>query len=745
MLHPKLDTWFSERGYTPFDFQREVWVAYTYRESGLIHAATGTGKTYAAWLGAVGAWLDAHPDETNWETYRTNRNAAPKLQVLWLTPMRALANDTANALRAPLVELDIPWTLETRTGDTSSSVRNRQSKRLPTALVTTPESLSLLLARANAHQLFGDLRLVVVDEWHELMASKRGTQTELCLARLRRWFPALQTWGLSATIGNLDTASVALLGVNAEGKPNPGRLVQGDIPKTVTIDSIIPAEMSRFPWAGHLGLRLLPQVIEKIDAAGSTLVFTNTRHQTEIWYQALLDARPDWAGLVALHHSALDRSTRSWVEDGLRDGSLKAVVCTSSLDLGVDFSPVEQVLQVGSPKGIARLLQRAGRSGHQPGAASRVTCVPTHAFELVETAAVREAAAQGHIEARPPIDNPLDVLVQHIVTIGLGGGFTPDDLYDEVRTAYAYKHLTREAWEWALLFVTQGGDALGAYDQYRKVVSDEDGIYRVPDRKIAQAHRMSIGTITSDAMLKVQYLKGPVIGTLPESFVSRLQPGDKFTLAGKVLTYVNIREMTVRVRRAKSKKGIIPRWLGGRLPLSDTLTEAILSQLASAEAGVFESDEMRALIPILQLQEVWSALPAPGRLLIERTKTRDGFHTFFYPFAGRLVHEGLAALTAYRLSQAAPITFTVVANDYGFELLSPDEPSLDDALPNLFRTEGLAEDIEASMNAAEMARRQFREIARVSGLVMERFPGGQRTSKQLQASAGLLYDVLSEH
>lgn len=741
-----MEAWFEGRGYAPFPFQRAVWAAYLNGESGLVHASTGTGKTYAAWMGAVAEWLAEHPDPATWAAYRTKRNTAPELRVLWITPMRALATDTANALRGPLADLGIPWTLETRTGDTTATERGRQSKRLPTALVTTPESLSLLLARENARELFGALRLVVVDEWHELMASKRGTQTELGLARLRRWVPALRTWGLSATLGNLAAAQAALLGVGAGGAPNPGRVVQGDIPKQITIDSVIPAEMSRFPWAGHLGLNLLPQVVDIIENAASTLVFTNTRAQTETWYQALLDARPDWAGIVALHHSSLDPAARRWVEDGLRAGTLKAVVCTSSLDLGVDFSPVAGVVQVGSPKGVARLLQRAGRSGHQPGAPSRVTCVPTHAFELAEVAAVREAARAGQIEARPPVENALDVLVQHLVTVALGGGFTPDALYDEVRTAHAYRDLSRAAWAWCLLFVTQGGAALGAYDAYRKVVRGDDGVYRVQDRRIAQAHRMSIGTITGDAALKVKYLKGPTIGTIEESFISRLQPGDKFTLAGKVLTFVSVRDMTVNVRRAQNKRGIIPRWMGGRLPLSDELTGALLRQLGAAADGVLASEELRALAPVLQLQAKWSAIPRPGMTLIEQVKTREGYHLFFFPFAGRLVHEGLAALTAYRLSRAQPLTLTLVANDYGFELLADEPPPLEAALAaGLLGTANLAADIEASMNAAEMARRQFREVARVSGLVLERFPGGQKSAKQMQMSSGLLFDVLDKY
>ncbi len=743
-----VEDWFAAQGYTPFAFQREVWAAYLNGESGLIYSSTGTGKTYAAWMGALADWIASNPDRSKWKANSGKRDLSPKLRVLWVTPMRALASDTAVSLREPLEALGLPWTLETRTGDTSSTVRSRQRKRLPTALVTTPESLSLLLARDNARELFEHIELVVVDEWHELLANKRGVQVELGLARLRHWHPHLRTWGLSATMGNLDTAMRSLLGTAdpQTGEIPQGRLVQGEVPKHIEIDTVIPATMERFPWAGHLGLKLLPQVIDIIDAHTSTLIFTNARSQTEQWYQALIDAKPDYAGLVALHHSSLDRSTREWVENTLRDGNLKAVVCTSSLDLGVDFPDVEHVVQVGSPKGVGRLLQRAGRSGHQPGATSRVTCVPTHAFELVEVAAAREAAIAGHIEERPPVANPLDVLVQHVVTVALGGGFTPQALYNEVRTAYAFRDLTAQEWQWVMDFVMHGGDALKAYDQYQKVIIGEDGTHTVEDKRVAQLHRMSIGTITSDPMIKVKYLNGGEVGVINEAFASSLKAGDKFILAGKLVQFVSIRDLTVRVRRAKGKKGIVPRWVGSGLPLSDELTDAIREKLDAARNGEFMGNEMQALIPVLQLQAKWSAIPAADKTLIEFTKTREGYHTFVFPFAGRAVHEGLSALFAYRLSRMAPLTFTIVSNDYGFELLSPDEPPLEDALNgDLLNVETLSDDILESMNASEMARRQFREVARVSGLVAERFPGGSKSAKQLQVSSGLLYDVLSNY
>ncbi len=744
--------WFASQGWTPFPFQHEVWQAYARGESGLIHSPTGTGKTYAAWLGAVMAWMADHPPpytqpNIHLTQTRTKRTQAPPLQILWITPLRALAADTAEALVAPLRDLGLPWTIETRTGDTPNRVRNRQRDRLPTALITTPESLSLLLARPNAAELFQSLQAVVVDEWHELMATKRGVQTELALARLRRWRPDLRLWGLSATMGNLDTALRTLLG-NADyasGAMPVGRLVRGDMRKTIEFTSLLPKQVERFPWAGHLGLSLLPQMVEIIEANRSTLVFTNTRHQTERWYQELLAAKPDWAGEIALHHSSLDAATRGWVERELRTGRLRCVVCTSSLDLGVDFPTVDAVLQVGSPKGIARLMQRAGRSGHQPGVASRVICVPTHVLELLEVSAARTAMQTGHIEARSPLEKPLDVLVQHLVTVGLGGGFRADALYREVRTAYAYRHLSAAEWQWSLDFVTSGGAALKSYAQYSRVVENA-GHYTVEDKQIAQTHRMSIGTILGDASLQVQYLRGGHIGQIEESFAARLKPGDHFTLAGRVLEFVRLREMKVWVRRATGNKGIIPRWMGGNLPLSDELTDALRARLAEVRNGVYQDREMVALQPLFAVQARWSAIPAPDELLIEVTKTREGYHLFFYPFEGRLVHEGVAALIAYRLSRLQPITFTLAANDYGFELLSPESVPLDGMRAKaLFTTDNLLDDILQSLNAAEMAKRQFREIARVAGLVIQRFPGGQHTLKQLQASSSLVYEVLQDY
>ncbi|MBA3760383.1 MAG: ligase-associated DNA damage response DEXH box helicase [Gemmatimonadales bacterium] len=734
--------WFTSEGWEPFPFQEEVWQAYLAGESGLIHAATGTGKTYAAWMGPVLDWLRDYPEgrRGSGSAGQQRRIAAPPLRVLWITPLRALAADTEDALRAPIEDLGLPWTVESRTGDTAPSIRARQSKRLPTALVTTPESLALLLTRADAATLFDHLELVVVDEWHELMASKRGVQVELALARLRRWRPALRTWGLSATLGNLDTAREALLGVGAGG-----RIIRGLVPKALEVDSLIPETVERFPWSGQIGLRMVPDVVRAIEEGKTTLVFTNTRATAELWFQALLAACPDWAGVIALHHGSMDRETREWVENGIRDGRLRCVVCTSTLDLGVDFTPVDRVLQIGSPKAVGRLIQRAGRSGHQPGAVSRLTCVPVNALELLDVAAARDALTAGAIESRPPVEQPLDLLAQHAVTIAVGGGFRPEELLAEVRTTRAFRNLSDAEWRWVMDFVSHGGQALGAYPEYNKVV-ERDGLFVIRDRMAAMRHRMSIGTIVSESAMKVKFVRGKTVGTVEENFIARLRPGDVFTFAGRRLKFVRIRDMTAWVRKSEEPTSVVPHWSGARLALSPELAAAVRGKLDQARRGVFEGAEMEAVRPILELQARWSRLPAADELLIERVRTREGHHLFFYPVEGRLVHEGLAALFAYRLAQLGAITFTLAANDYGFELLSPEPAQLEEALEaGLVSPENLLHDIPASLNAAELARRQFREIARVAGLIFQGYPGSNKSVKQVQASSGLLYDVFARY
>ena len=734
------EAWFAQRGWNPFPFQREVWAAMAEGRSGLLHASTGSGKTYAVWFGAIaraaaiGVPLQGpHP---------------PPLGVLWLTPMRALAADTTRALQLTLTELGACWSLGARTGDTPSAERARQDRRFPTVLVTTPESLSLMLTREHARDELAGIHTVIVDEWHELMGNKRGVQVQLALSRLKRWQPELAVWGLSATLGNLPEAMQVLLG-RTKGSATAGTMVQGRVDKQIHIDTLLPENPGRFSWGGHLGQQMKLPVVAEIERSSATLVFVNVRSQAEAWYQLLLAEKPEWAGVVALHHGSLDKEVREWVELGLKEGRLKAVVATSSLDLGVDFLPVERVLQIGSAKGVARLLQRAGRSGHAPGRASRITLVPTNTLELVEAVAARRAAQAGRIELRATPAKPLDVLVQHLVTVALGGGFKQAAMLAEVRTAHAYRELTKDEFQWALDFVVQGGASLTAYPEYHRVQLI-DGTYRVPDRGIARRHRLQIGTIVSDSVMQVKYLSGGRIGVVEEGFIARLRSGDCFVFAGRTLEYIRTQEMTAYVKRADKPKGVITSWAGAKMPLSNELADSVLEVLAGAAQGdridTMGEPELEAARPMLETQLRLSKLPTPSTLLIERFTSREGQHLFVYPFAGRNAHIGLGSLLAWRLAKSAPNTFSISINDYGFELLSaePVDPAalLD---KTVFGEADLLHDVLASLNSSELARRRFREIARVAGLIFTGYPGQPKSTRQLQASSSLFYEVFAKY
>jgi ATP-dependent Lhr-like helicase len=720
------------------------------------------GKTFAVWVGPL---LEALEEARGGEADRRTREEAPGLRALWITPLRALAADIHGALVAAAEGMGVPWRVELRTGDTGASVKKRQRARLPAALVTTPESLALLTTYPELRGQLAGVRAVVVDEWHELLGTKRGVQTELGLARVRALSPKVRTWGLSATLGNLEEAAETLVGVGGgAGGAGEAVLIRAESKKALDIRTIVPPDVERFPWAGHLGLRLLPQVLEALDGAATTLLFTNTRSQTEIWFGAILKARPEWIGKVGIHHGSLDRDLRGRVEDHLRAGTLRCVVCTSSLDLGVDFAPVEQVVQVGSPKGVARLLQRAGRSGHRPGAASRIVCVPTNALELIEFAAAQDAISAGALESRTPLTLPLDLLVQHLVGVALGEGergFEPKEVLREVRTTRAFRGLTDEQWTWCMDFVARGGPALRAYPQYARLVEAAEGggggrggggegggaRFKVASARIERLHRQAVGTITSDQAVVVRMgrgVSGRSLGTIEEGFIARLAPGDVFAFAGRRLRLLKVRGMTAHVEPA-TRSGRVPTWNGARMPLSSKLAAAVRGRLDEAADGRFRGPELEAVAPLLKLQGAWSRLPRPGELLIECVKTREGHHLMVYPFEGRLVHEGLAALVAFRLAREGPRSFSLASGDHGFELATPEPIEVSEAgWRAALSAEGLAEDLLSCLNAAELARRQFREVARVAGLVVPGFPGEQRSSRQLQASSELFYDVLTE-
>ncbi len=761
-----IEDWLAEKGLTPFAFQEECWHAHGAGQSGIVNAPTGFGKTFAVFLAVVIDWINRHPD------YQHRTEAG--LQLLWITPLRALGADIARAMETALEELGIPWRVGIRNGDTPSAQRQSQKKAMPEILVTTPESLHLIFSTPNYPELFESLTCVAVDEWHELLGSKRGVQVELALAHLRsirnRQFaignaagleneqhensrarrPAkncllpiadsrLRIWGVSATIGNLEEALLVLL-----GEAHNGVLIRAKEQKQIAIHTVLPDVVERLPWAGHLGIRLIEKVLPIIRASQSTLLFTNTRSHSERWYQALLEAAPELAGVIALHHSAVDGETRAWIEEQLHCGTLQVVVCTASLDLGVDFRPVDTVIQVGSPKGIARFLQRAGRAGHSPGEVSNIHFVPTHSLEIVEAAALKKAYERGVVEKRQPILLAYDVLVQYAVTRACGEGFRPEEFFAEACTTHCFADLQRDELEWILHFITGGGETLSGYDEYHRV-GVVDGVYRIADRRTAVRHRMQIGTIVGNTAMRVKFLGGGFVGTIEESFISRLKPGDVFVLAGKKLELVNVKDMDVQVRRSNAKNAIVPSWQGGRMSLSANMGDVLRETFTEVTDAGRANPLLQFLEPLWALQRRRSAIPKAGETLVEMIQTRDGYHLFAYPFEGRLVHQAMAALLAYRISLRVAITFSIAMNDYGFELVSEQPIPVTEAdVHALFSTEALYPDLQQSINNAEMSRRKFRDIAVIGGLVFQGLPGAYKKQRHLQASSGMIYDVLQE-
>lgn len=765
-----MEGWMLSKGWQPWGFQREAWDAYARGEDGLVQVPTGAGKTYAAVLGPLMHLADelakhGHAADATRDAKQRARatkaalEALPGPFLLYITPLRAVTRDIEKAILAPLEATGLPVLVESRTGDTKASVRAKQRARLPHVLLTTPESLCLLLTRPDAQTLLAPLRCVVVDEWHELLASKRGSATELALARLRRFAPPMRTWGLSATLPNADEALAVLRGVRSGDEAGAGRVVRASIRRMVRIETVLPKQPKGLPWAGHLGLSMLPAVLDELDPSEPTLVFTNTRSQAERWFHAIAFAKPEWKGMLALHHGSIDRADREAVEAGLKDGSLRIVVATSSLDLGVDFSPLRKVLQIGSPKGISRVVQRAGRANHSMGGTSIVRCVPTHGLELLEIVASRSAWMRGELEARYPYARPVDVLVQHIVTCALGGGFVPEELLSEVRTAHSYAKLSDEEFAWAMAMAEEGG-CLKRYPEFRRIAKDESGMYRGASARIAQLHKLNVGTITGDATLEIAYTTGRRIGTIDENFVTGLREGTRFVFAGKVLSFVGVRDLTVLVRSATGTVGTTPIWAGTRLPISESLSGAMREalELAAAYATGSGADvrsfaghetELEAARGLIGAQLAGSIVPKAHELLVEQTTSREGHHIFVFPFEGRLVHAGLGALLALRFARLRPCTFSFAVNDYGCELLTGDAQIAKLACDagvwrELLAKDGLLEDVAASVSMTQLARLAFRDVARVAGLVLQNYPGARRTGKQVQASSGLIFDVLSD-
>ncbi len=726
-----IEAWFASKGWESHGFQREVWEAQAAREQGLIIAPTGSGKTYAAMSETLATAV----------LNEKEGQIAAGVQLIWIAPIRALTKEIKASAERMVMGFGLDWKVSTRTGDSTAAEKAKQRNALPQILITTPESLHVLLAMKGSEKRFSTLKCLVVDEWHELLGTKRGVQVELAAAWLRKIAGQPIVWGISATLGNPEEAVVALLGSGGKN-----RIVKANWKKRIEVQSLMPPQLERLPWAGHLGLKLLDQVIGVIRDHGSTLVFTNTRAQSEIWYHKILESAPDLAGVLALHHSSIAKDLRDWVETALHGGELRAVVCTSSLDLGVDFRPVEAVIQIGGPKGVARFAQRAGRSGHAPHAISKIFFLPTHGLELIEAAALRDAMESERIECREPLQRSFDVLIQFLCTLAVGDGFDVHEAAAAVRSTHAFETLDDIEWAWCLRFICDGGDSLTAYDEYKRVtVEDDTGLLVLRDRRQARRHRMSIGTIVSDQMIKVKWKGGGFIGHVEEYFVASMEPGDCFWFAGMSLEFVRIKESVAHVKRSKKPKGRVPVYLGGRLSLSSELGHALRDELDAFGKGHIRSPEMARVSPLLELQQHMSKLPSRDEVLVEQFETDDGHHLCFYPFEGRGVHEALGMLIAYRWSQHHPLSISISCNDYGFELLSDEPLKIQDVMSlNLLSSSDLMRDIQSGVNASEMARRRFREIAVISGLSFQGFPGQQQGVRHLQSHTGLIFEVFRE-
>jgi len=719
----------KEKGHEPFSFQSQTWERYHNNFSGMVVAPTGFGKTFSVFLAVVIDYLN-HPNK-----YKKG------LKLIWISPLRSLAKDLAKAMSAVVEEIGLDWEVAVRNGDTPTNVRRKQERLMPDVLLTTPETLHLLFSQKKNSRWFKNVACIAVDEWHELLGSKRGVLTELAIARIKKLSSKTRIWGISATIGNLEEAKNVLIPYALKTT-----MIRAKEKKKIEIVSVLPDEVEELSWAGHLGKKMSSKIIPIIYENNTTLIFTNTRNQSELWYQIIIEEAPDLIGQIAIHHGSIDKVQRNWIEEAISEGLLKAVVCTSSLDLGVDFKPVDCVIQIGSAKGIARFMQRAGRSGHSPFEVSKMYAVPTHSLQLIEVAAVKEAIKQNEIETRHPYVLTYDILVQFLVTLAVGEGFKAVDTFELVKEVHAFQYLTKEEFDWCIHFITNGGNTLNSYEEFHKVVLDDDGVYRVRSRRIAMMHRMNIGVIVGEVMMYVKFFSGGYIGMIEEFFISKLKKGDAFVLGGKVVEMQQIKDMTVLVKRSKKKKAITPSWLGGRLPLTSYLTHFLRLKLNDALTPNNREKELKFLHPLLKRQENNSHIPKSDEFLVEKIETKEGHHLFVYPFEGRLVHEIMASLIAYRISKIKKLTFTIAQNDYGFELLSDQEiPLHKDNINSIFSKENLIQDVTASINASEMASRKFRDIAVVAGLVVQSQPGNKKSNKSLQSSSGLIFRVLNDY
>jgi ATP-dependent Lhr-like helicase len=707
--------WFAARGWRPRAHQLAVLAAVQAGDGALLIAPTGGGKTLAGFLPSL---IDLH--------------AAPRpgLHTLYISPLKALAADVARNLEAPVAEMGLAVSIATRTGDTPAAERRQQRAAPPQILLTTPESLALLLSLPEAAAGFAGLATIVVDEIHALAGSKRGDQLALCLARLARLAPGARRIGLSATVAH-PAALRAYLG--GEGV----RLIEA--PAGAAPEIALLLSPGRLPWSGHMGIAAAPAILERIERAASSIVFVNTRAQAEMLFQALW--KLNTATLpIGLHHGSLDPAQRRRVEAAMAAGSLRAVVATASLDLGIDWGGVDQVIQLGAPKGVARLLQRVGRANHRMDQPSRAILVPANRFEVLECEAAIDGVAAGTLDGDPPRPGGLDVLAQHLLGMACAAPFHPDAMFAEVTAAAPYATLGRAEFDAVLGFVEHGGYALAAYERYRKLFRDAEGRLHPRDTRIVRQYRMNIGTIVEAPLLRVRLgARGPALGEVEESFAAQLVPGDTFLFAGRLLRFLRLRETTIEVADGGEGVPKIPAYAGGRLPLSTHLAARVRAMLhAEAGWGRFPA----AVREWLALQRTRSSLPDAEGLLVESFPRGGRHYLVAYAFEGRNAHQTLGMLLTRRMQRAGSRPLGFVATDYVLAIWSA-APARDIAA--LFGEDMLGDDLEEWMAESSLLRRSFRNVAVIAGLIERQRPGATRSPRQVAVSSDLLYDVLRRH
>ncbi|MEP1931552.1 MAG: ligase-associated DNA damage response DEXH box helicase [Roseibium sp.] len=749
LLPNRFENWFTSRGWNPRAHQLQLIDHLGQGHSTLLIAPTGAGKTLAGFLPSL-VELEARGK-------RKPGQAGSGIHTLYISPLKALAVDIARNLEAPVSEMDLPIKLETRTGDTPSHKRQRQKFNPPDILLTTPEQIALLLSDPASEKLFASLKTVILDELHALVTSKRGDLLALGLARLRRLAPKMRTIGLSATVAEPDDLQAYLVDQPDAETRNLAHLVEvsgGARPDISILDS-----EERLPWSGHSSRYAVGDIYQQIKSHKVSLLFVNTRSQAEMVFQELWRINDDTLP-IALHHGSLDVGQRRKVEAAMVSGALRAVVATSSLDMGIDWGDIDLVINIGAPKGASRLAQRIGRANHRMDEPSKAILVPANRFEVLECQAALAASTRGEQDTPPLRKGALDVLAQHLLGIACANPLDPLSTYEEIRSTETYRHLDWETFERVLDFVATGGYALKSYDQYAKLRQGDDGLWRIANSKIAQQYRLNVGTIVEAPMLKVRLVKskadgrrtpigrgGRVLGEIEEYFIEQLAIGDTFIFGGEVLRFEGLREAEAYVSRAKTDNPMIPSYMGGKFPLSTYLAESVRAMLATPSSW---SDLPGQVRDWLELQKDKSVLPAKDGLLVETFPRANKHYMVCYPFEGRLAHQTLGMLLTKRLERLGARPLGFVANDYALSIWGLGDLSLlfssgKISLNDLFEEDILGDDLDAWLAESSLMKRTFRNCAVIAGLIERRHPGREKTGRQVTVSTDLIYDVLRDH